>query len=41
MVVGAGSALITGGVVSSTFIICEAVDVLPHASVAVHVLVME
>jgi hypothetical protein len=41
MVVGAGRALITGGVVSSTFIICEAVDVLPQASVAVHVLVME
>jgi hypothetical protein len=41
MVVGAGRALITGGVVSSTFIVCEAVEVLPQASVAVHVLVME
>jgi hypothetical protein len=38
MVVGAGRALITGGVVSSTFIVCDAVDVLPQASVAVHVL---
>jgi hypothetical protein len=38
MVVGAGRALIIGGVVSSTFIICEAVEVLPQASVAVHVL---
>jgi hypothetical protein len=41
MVVDAGRALITGGVVSSTLIVCDAVDVLPHASVAVHVLVME
>jgi hypothetical protein len=40
MVVGAGRALIIGGVVSSTFIICEAVEVLPQASVAVHVLVI-
>jgi hypothetical protein len=38
MVGGAGRALITGGVVSPTFIICYAVDVLPQASVAVHVL---
>jgi hypothetical protein len=31
--------LITGGVVSSTVMVCEAVELLPHASVAVHVLV--
>jgi hypothetical protein len=41
MVVGAGRALITGGVVYSSVIVCDAVEVLPHASVAVHVLVME
>jgi hypothetical protein len=31
----------TGGVLSSTVIVCAAVAVLPQASVAVHVLVME
>jgi len=41
MVVGAGSAEITGEVVSSTFIVWDAVVTLPHASVAVHVLVIE
>ena len=41
IVVGAGSAEITGGVVSSTLIVCEAFATFPHASVAVHVLVME
>ena len=38
---GAGSDAITGAVLSSTFIVCEAVDELPHASVAVHVRVTE
>ena len=41
IVLGAGSEAITGAVLSSTFIVCEAVDELPHASVAVHVLVTE
>ena len=36
---GAGKALITGAVMSCTFIVCEAVDELSHPSVAVHVLV--
>jgi Ni,Fe-hydrogenase III small subunit len=40
IVVGAGSAEITGGVVSSTLIVCEAFATLPHASVAVHVRVI-
>ena len=40
MVVGAGNAEITGGVVSSTLIVCDALVTFPHASVAVHVLVM-
>ena len=39
IVVGAGSDAITGAVISCTWIICEAVDVFPHPSVAVHVLV--
>ncbi len=39
IVVGAGNAARTGAVISCTFIICEAVDEFPHASVAVHVLV--
>ena len=38
---GAGSADITGGVTSCTLIVWVAVDELPHASVAVHVLVIE
>ncbi len=37
---GPGNALIVGGVVSLTVIVCDAVAVLPHASVAVHVLVI-
>jgi hypothetical protein len=37
MVVGPGSAPITGGVVSSTLMVCDAVLVLPQSSVAVHV----
>ena len=40
MVDGAGNAEITGGVVSTTLMTWEAVDTLPHASVAVHVLVI-
>src|SRR5215212_4566172 len=40
MVVAPGKAEITGGVTSCTFIVCVAVEVLPQASVAVHVLVM-
>ncbi len=41
MVVAAGSEESTGGVLSSTFMVCVAVDVLPQASVAVKVLVTE
>ena len=41
IVLGAGSEAITGAVLSSTFIICDAVDELPQASVAVHVRVTE
>ena len=37
---GAGRAEITGGVVSSTLIVCDALVTFPHASVAVHVLVI-
>ena len=40
MVVGAGNAEMTGGVVSSTLIVCDALVTFPHASVAVHVLVI-
>ena len=39
IVEGAGSAAITGAVTSCTFILCDAVDEFPHASVAVHVLI--
>ena len=39
IVVGAGSDAMTGAVISCTLMICEAVDVFPHPSVAVHVLV--
>ena len=39
MVAAAGNALNTGGVLSSTVIVCDAVAVLPQASVAVNVLV--
>jgi hypothetical protein len=35
----AGKAAITGAVLSCTLIVCEAVDELPHESVAVQVLV--
>jgi hypothetical protein len=41
IVLGAGSDAITGAVLSSTEIVCEAVEEFPHASVAVHVLVTE
>jgi len=41
MVEGAGSDAITGAVLSSTEIVCDDVDELPHASVAVHVRVTE
>jgi predicted RecA/RadA family phage recombinase len=37
MVDGLGKAAITGGVISWTFMVCEAVELLPHSSVAVHV----
>ena len=37
----AGREAITGAVLSSTFIVCEAVDELPQASAAVQVLVTE
>ena len=36
-----GRADITGGVVSSTLMVCDALATLPHASVAVQVLVIE
>ena len=39
IVVGAGKVPITGATTSCTFMVCEAIDALPHASVAVHVLV--
>ena len=41
IVAGAGNAAITGAVVSSTLMVCVAVDELPQASVAVHVRVTE
>jgi hypothetical protein len=37
----AGKAAITGAILSCTLIVCEAVDELPHESVAVQVLVTE
>jgi hypothetical protein len=37
---GAGNAEIVGGVLSTTLITCDAVAVLPQASVAVHFLVI-
>jgi len=40
MVIGPGSADITGGMVSSTMMVCVAVEVLLHSSVAVKVLVI-
>ena len=40
MVDAAGNAAITGAVISWTLIVCEAVEELPQASVAVHVLVV-
>jgi hypothetical protein len=36
---GAGKAAMTGAVLSITLMVCEAVDELPQASVAVHILV--
>src|SRR6187431_1622173 len=39
MVAAAGTEVNTGAVLSSTVITCEAVAVLPHASVAINVLV--
>src|SRR5215212_868480 len=41
IVVADGNALIVGGVTSWTLMVCVAVAVLPHASVAVQVLVIE
>lgn len=41
IVVGPGSGEMTGGVISSLLIISEAVVTFPHASVAVHVRVVE
>jgi hypothetical protein len=40
IVEGAGNPEITGGVVSSTLIVCDAVEVFPHPSFAVHVRVI-
>jgi hypothetical protein len=37
MVLVAGRAAITGAVISCTFIVCDAVELLPQASAAVHV----
>ena len=37
-VLAAGNALIVGGVLSTTVIVCDAVAVLPQTSAAVHVL---
>jgi len=36
---GAGKAEMTGAVMSCTWIVCEAVELLPQPSVAVHILV--
>ena len=41
IVLGAGKSEITGAELSITLIVCDAVDVFPQASVAVHVLVTE
>ena len=41
MVEGAGNSEITGAVMSCTFMVCEAVEVFPQASVAVQVLTIE
>jgi len=41
IVVGVGNAEITGGVVSSTLMVCDALATFPQASVAVHVLIIE
>ena len=40
MVASGPTPLIVGRVLSSTVIVCAAVVVLPHASIAVHVLLM-
>ena len=37
IVLGAGSAAMTGAVISCTLIVCDAVALFPHPSVAVHV----
>ena len=39
IVVGAGNGAMTGALTSITLIVCEAVEELPHPSVAVQVLV--
>ena len=39
IIVGAGKEEITGAVISCTVIVCEAVELFPQASLAVHVLV--
>ena len=39
MVVGAGNAAMIGAVMSCTLIVCDFVELFPHASVAVQVLV--
>jgi hypothetical protein len=39
IVVGAGNAPITGAVISCTMIVWDLVEIFPHPSVAVHVLV--
>ncbi len=40
IVVGAGNEEKTGGVISCTLMVCDFVEIFPHASVAVHVLVI-
>lgn len=39
MTEGAGKVEITGAVISCTWMVCDAVELLPHPSVAVHILV--
>ena len=41
IVEGPATPVIVGGVISLTVMVCDAVVVLPHASVAVHFLVTE
>ena len=40
IVVGAGKLAITGAAISCTLIVCDRVEIFPHPSVAVHVLVI-